>query len=431
MNRVNLDTRYVLNNKYGQYSNLNTSYTTKPNAGIDDIRLNLLNTDAISFISNNSNTQSNKLDYSIDDGKISFADKVKNFAKGLISPITNMFSSPKNFLIGTGMIAVGTALTIATGGAIAPLFVALGVTGGAIQLGSSIVKVHNATTDDEAKSAWHGMGAGTSAVGMSVLGSKAALKGAGIETEGMSFFDATIACFEQSPSLISKSLNALTSGEAILNLRGITKVSKTSQNKQQINESNKVVKTEITELPEGTPEYLYHMTPEESYQQILESKTLHGSIWEGELAESVGSRNNMSGIYMVSKDNFCNKWMGTHFEGDFDLGDIGELLLQFTSKGDKNMVAMQIPTRSLDLSKLRFRPYIEASMDAIKMFESGGSVLCREGLPLSELANYIGKEPVEFVYQGEIPVNLFSGAFSSETNLSFSEIVSNLFGKAK
>ena len=33
-----------------------------------------------------------------DDGKISFGSKIKNIAKGIISPITTMFSSPKNFL---------------------------------------------------------------------------------------------------------------------------------------------------------------------------------------------------------------------------------------------------------------------------------------------------------------------------------------------
>lgn len=54
-----------------------------------------------------------------------------------------MFSSAKNFLIGAGMIAAGAALTIATGGAIAPLFVVLGVTGGAFTSGQALTNLKN------------------------------------------------------------------------------------------------------------------------------------------------------------------------------------------------------------------------------------------------------------------------------------------------
>ena len=191
-------------------------------------------------------------DYSIDDGKISPKDKLKNFAKGLISPITALFSSPKNFLIGAGIIAAGAALTIATGGAIAPIFVALGVTGGAIQLGTSIYKASKATTDDEAKSAWQGMGAGTSAVGMSVLGSKAALKGAGVDTKGMGFLKATVECFKQVPSSVSKSVGAFTSGEALTNLKNVFKPKK-SANTESEAKNNTEPKTENKAETETQP----------------------------------------------------------------------------------------------------------------------------------------------------------------------------------
>lgn len=144
--------------------------------------------------------------HSIDDGIISSCDKVKNFAKGLISPITAMFSSPKNFLAGAGMIAAGAALTIATGGAIAPLFIALGVTGGTVQLCTSMYKASKATTDIEAEMAWQGIGSGTSTVGLSLLGSKSALKSAGVDTKGIGFLKATAACFKQVPKAFLKVL---------------------------------------------------------------------------------------------------------------------------------------------------------------------------------------------------------------------------------
>ncbi len=216
-----LQTRLERQQVYYQAQN---PFVTTQKVDIDDAKLQQLNKDTVSLSSNNNG----KFDYSIDDGKISFGDKLKNFGKGLISPITNMFSSPKNFLIGAGMIAAGVALTVATGGAIAPLFVALGITGGTIQLGASIVKAHSATTDEEAKLAYQGIGTGTSAVGMSVLGSKAALKGAGVKTEGMGFLRATAECFRQVPSSVSKSVGAFTSGQALTNLKNVFKPKNTA-----------------------------------------------------------------------------------------------------------------------------------------------------------------------------------------------------------
>lgn len=223
-----------------QTQNNTNPFVSTPKVNIGGAKLEQLDKDTVSLSSNNNS----EFDYSIDDGKISFGDKLKNFGKGLITPITALFSSPKNFLIGAGIIAAGTALTIATGGAIAPLFVALGVTGGAIQLGTSIVKAHNATTDDEAKSAWLGMGAGTSAVGMSVLGSKAALKGAGVDTKGMSFLKATVECFRQVPSSVSKSVGAFTSGQALTNIKNVFKLKKSTNS-----ETNTESKTETSSEP--------------------------------------------------------------------------------------------------------------------------------------------------------------------------------------
>lgn len=234
-----------------QTQNKTNPFASGLRVDIGGAKLEQLNKDTVQLISK-------ELDYSIDDGKISTGDKIKSFGKGLISPITAIFSSPKNFLIGAGMIAAGAALTIATGGAIAPVFVALGVTGGAIQLGTSIYKASKATTDDEAKSAWLGMGAGTSAVGMSVLGSKAALKGAGVDTKGMGFLRATVECFKQVPSSISKSVGAFTSGKALVNLENVCKPKKSAnpdcetknntENKIESKAKPKVEPSEATEI---------------------------------------------------------------------------------------------------------------------------------------------------------------------------------------
>lgn len=162
-----------------------------------------------------------KFDYSIDDGKISFGDKLKNVGKGLISPITNMFSSPKNFLIGAGMMVAGAALMIGTAGAAAPILIAAGVTAGAVQLGTGAYKAATAKTDAEAEAAWQGIGAGTTSVGLSVLGAKTSLKAAGFadDAANMNMLQATAKCFKVAPSQAVKSGNMIASGEAAANIK--------------------------------------------------------------------------------------------------------------------------------------------------------------------------------------------------------------------
>ncbi len=157
--------------------------------------------------------------YAADDGKISAKDKAVNFGKGMITPVTAMFSSPKNFVIGAAGIIGGGLLIAATGGAAAPVMVAAGVTGGAIGLVKSGLSAMNAKTDDEARKAWQGLGLSTTVAAGSIAGSKAALKGAGIDTSGLNPFSATVKCFKTMPAQVGKSISAFTSGEAILNIK--------------------------------------------------------------------------------------------------------------------------------------------------------------------------------------------------------------------
>ncbi len=196
---------FVFNNKY---STVSYNKTSKNNLKKDSVELSYKH-------------KKEKFDYSKDDGKISPLNKLKNFAKGIISPITSMFKSPKNFLMGVGAIAGGAALIVATGGAAAPVLVALGVTGGAVQLGVSAYKASTAKTDKEAEEAWLGMGAGTSAVVGSVAGAKSALKASGFDSGKMNCIQATIQCFKNLPKNIANSFNAFKSGAALTNLKNM------------------------------------------------------------------------------------------------------------------------------------------------------------------------------------------------------------------
>ncbi|MGM9993796.1 MAG: hypothetical protein ACI37R_03595 [Candidatus Avigastranaerophilus sp.] len=181
-----------------------------------------------------------------DDGKITFGEKVKNFAKGIIAPVTTMFKSPKNFLIGAGMIAGTAALIAATGGAAAPVLAAAGVIGGGIQIGINANKAKNAATDIQAKEAWQGMGTGTTAVVGSAIGAKSALKASGSDTSKMGIIKSTFECIKQAPANLKKSVDAFKTGAFITNLRSAlhikSKTSETSNVKQKLTEEQ--IKTE-------------------------------------------------------------------------------------------------------------------------------------------------------------------------------------------
>ncbi len=139
----------------------------------------------------------------LDDGKISFKEKIKNFGKGLVAPIKNIFSSPKNIAI-TAVSALACAAVIGlTGGAAAPVFVAAGLIGGGAQIIKGIQKQAKATTDAQAVQAWQDMGSGTFTVGVSALSAKASLKANGTDVSGMSTLKAAGKCVADMPKNIS------------------------------------------------------------------------------------------------------------------------------------------------------------------------------------------------------------------------------------
>ncbi len=241
INSVNLS-----NNPYYFNSSGTNDYQTSPLKDDTEIfgSFDKPNTDTIEFSSKKETKDG--FDYSIDDGKISTADKVKNFAKGIISSITSMFSSPVNFAIGAGMIAGSAALIAATGGAAAPVMVTLGLATGALQLGHGIYKATAAKTDEEAEQAWQGIGAGTSAVASSVLGSKSALKASGVNTSKMGYLEATVQCVKQTPSNLSKSV------AVFMPKKGVTVPSTAVLEGKAVEENKVITKPENTKVTETT-----------------------------------------------------------------------------------------------------------------------------------------------------------------------------------
>lgn len=152
------------------------------------------------------------------DSQFSTSEALKNFGKGLVSPITSMFSSPKNFLMSLGMIAGSVGLIAATGGAAAPLFVAAGVGIGALQAGATVLEFAKAKNGDDLEKAFYEAGTATSTLGLSLFGAKASLKEANIETEGLNIFNSAKKCFTSFKNLSSECFDVFKSGHYRANL---------------------------------------------------------------------------------------------------------------------------------------------------------------------------------------------------------------------
>lgn len=120
-----------------------------------------------------------------DDGNIGFIEGAKSFTKGLVGGIPKaMINHP---LITAGVIAGGTALTVLTGGAAAPILWGLGAGLTAVSATANIVKAATAETDGEKKAALEGSGTSTAAaalLGATYGTTMNAAKQAGVNTEG-------------------------------------------------------------------------------------------------------------------------------------------------------------------------------------------------------------------------------------------------------
>ncbi len=144
-----------------------------------------------------------------DDGSLSFGEAAESFGKGLMGIVKGVINHP----IATAVtIGVGTALTVATGGAALPVMVALGAGTGAVMIGKGAYDAATAETDAQAKAAWEGIGNGTFALAASALGAKSSLKAAskaGVTSaqgaENMNMAQATVQTFKTIPEALKVS----------------------------------------------------------------------------------------------------------------------------------------------------------------------------------------------------------------------------------
>lgn len=136
-----------------------------------------------------------------DDGKIGFWGGLKSFGKGILNFGKSLIGYDekgnwslgrlaKNVAIGVGV----AALCVATAGTAVPAIIAgMGVAGAAAGVAKSQYQFWTAKTDAEAKAAMEGTGSNTAALGLSLVGAKAAMKNTpGVDASKYTGFKGTV-----------------------------------------------------------------------------------------------------------------------------------------------------------------------------------------------------------------------------------------------
>ena len=190
-----------------------------------------------------------------DDGKISFKEKMQNFGEGLVKPIKNIFASPKNMAITAATIAGGTALIALTSGAAAPVMVAAGLIGGAVQIGKGIYKQVNAKTDNDARQAWQEMGTGTFTLGVSAAGAKSSLKAAKVDgAKDMSVIKAAGKCIVDLPKNIKASVKNISSNIKVAPVVDVTPEPTSAKPTGNVTQEPSVAPTAPVKPPGNVPQ---------------------------------------------------------------------------------------------------------------------------------------------------------------------------------
>jgi len=165
--------------------------------------------DSDSFIQKANINQNEKASF---DKKFNLATAFKNFAQGVVSPVTELFN-PKTLLFLGSLKLLTTGLMVATLGSIAPAFVALGAGFGLMECGVgayNLLKAKNG--EDFNKSFYH---AGVAAVFglLAVLSSRWALK-SGKLSMGGNLFRTTCRCISETPKKLKETFKRIANGEA-------------------------------------------------------------------------------------------------------------------------------------------------------------------------------------------------------------------------
>lgn len=156
------------------------------------------------------------------------------------------------------------------------------------------------------------------------------------------------------------------------------------------------------------PRYLYHVTTENNYQQMLKDGYIKGH-------HDLNSSSHLSGVFMFDLNNFSKRWTTMGIEWMGKLFTFARGLIMQAAKDDSNIVVLKIPTRTLSQRKLK----------------------CRNQLTDSETHNTYGdfatnqkhytrkKNAIEYINEGDIPIQNVTKIGEADMGFNLRKIIEN------
>lgn len=159
----------------------------------------------------------------------------------------------------------------------------------------------------------------------------------------------------------------------------------------------------------NVPRYLYHLTTKNNYQQMLKDGYIKGYHDED-------IRTNLSGIFMLDLRNFTKRWMTTGIDCGEQLLTFAKCLIMQASKDDSNIVALKIPTKTLNMSKLKCRSQI-----------SENNIHITNGDFATNQKHYTRKkEPIEYICETDIPIKNATKIGEADTGFNLKKALEEL-----
>lgn len=157
------------------------------------------------------------------------------------------------------------------------------------------------------------------------------------------------------------------------------------------------------------PRYLYHITTENNYQQMLKDGYIKGH-------HDLDLSTHLSGVFLFDLKNFSKRWttMG------IDLGDklftFAKGLIMQASKDDSNLVVLKIPTKTLSQNKLKCRNQLTDS----KTHNTYGDFATNQ-------KHYTRKKnAIEYINEGDIPIQNVTKIGEANVGFNLHKAMENL-----
>lgn len=157
------------------------------------------------------------------------------------------------------------------------------------------------------------------------------------------------------------------------------------------------------------PRYLYHITTENNYQQMLKDGYIKGH-------HDLDLNTHLSGVFLFDLKNFSKRWttMG------IDLGDklftFAKGLIMQASKDDSNLVVLKISTKTLSQNKLKCRNQLTDS----KTHNTYGDFATNQ-------KHYTRKKnAIEYINEGNIPIQNVTKIGEANVGFNLHKAMENL-----